>query len=321
MDLDRRVPVRVSSGLEQYTSVAADAGSREGNRRLVTTLAHPAGNLWKLPILKTIAGESHLEPVSVSSPWATNPRLGSTSLLYLSSTGVAEGLWKLENGSVTELWAAAQGGLAASPALSPDGRQICFSSRKAGATRLYVMNSDGTNVRLLTEAFEVRGAPSWSPDNKWIAVGADQGEGGRIYKLPVAGGELIRLVETLSYHPVWSPDGRFILYAGPDVGAFHPVKAITPEGEPYPIPEIYSLSGVESYRFLPDASGLVLVQGYYRTQNFWLLNFATGELRQLTNLPPGFAMRGFDVSADGKEIVFDRIRESSDIVLIELAGG
>jgi hypothetical protein len=31
-------------------------------------------------------------------------------------------------------------------------------------------------------------------------------------------------------------------------------------------------------------------------------------------------MRTFDVSTDGKQIVFDRAKEDSDIVLIDLAG-
>ena len=55
-----------------------------------------------------------------------------------------------------------------------------------------------------------------------------------------------------------------------------------------------------------------------RQQDFWLLDLATGRLRRLTNLRPGFAMKSFDVSPDGKQILFDRFRENSDVVLIDL---
>jgi hypothetical protein len=41
-------------------------------------------------------------------------------------------------------------------------------------------------------------------------------------------------------------------------------------------------------------------------------------LRQLTNLQPGFETKSFDISPDGKQILFDRIRENSDVVLIDL---
>ncbi|MCC6366487.1 MAG: hypothetical protein IT165_23460 [Bryobacterales bacterium] len=45
---------------------------------------------------------------------------------------------------------------------------------------------------------------------------------------------------------------------------------------------------------------------------------ATGERRKLANLPPGAVSRSFDISPDGKQIIFDRIRDNSDVVLIEL---
>jgi hypothetical protein len=42
------------------------------------------------------------------------------------------------------------------------------------------------------------------------------------------------------------------------------------------------------------------------------------EERQLTDLDTVAAMRTFDVAPDGQRIVFDRITELSEIVLIEL---
>jgi Tol biopolymer transport system component len=48
-----------------------------------------------------------------------------------------------------------------------------------------------------------------------------------------------------------------------------------------------------------------------------LVDLETGKERQLTNLKPGYELKSFDVSPDGRQIVFDRVRENSDIVLIE----
>ena len=39
--------------------------------------------------------------------------------------------------------------------------------------------------------------------------------------------------------------------------------------------------------------------------------------RQLTHLTHRDTMRTFDVTPDGKQIVFDRLRDNSDIVMIE----
>ena len=54
-------------------------------------------------------------------------------------------------------------------------------------------------------------------------------------------------------------------------------------------------------------------------QDSWLLDFGTMRSRRLTQLSNPAAMRTFDVSPDGRRIVFDRLTENSDILLIDLA--
>ena len=51
--------------------------------------------------------------------------------------------------------------------------------------------------------------------------------------------------------------------------------------------------------------------------DFWLFDLVTGEQRQLTKLSNKGSLRGFDITPDGKHIVFDRTQQNSDIVLIE----
>jgi Tol biopolymer transport system component len=63
---------------------------------------------------------------------------------------------------------------------------------------------------------------------------------------------------------------------------------------------------------------VVLLQGDFRDQDFWLVDLATGDRRRLTHFKPGYSIRSFDVSPDGREILFDRLQENSDIVLIDL---
>ena len=53
-------------------------------------------------------------------------------------------------------------------------------------------------------------------------------------------------------------------------------------------------------------------------KNFWLLNPNSGAERQLTDLPANFRIGDFDISADGKEIIFDHMQDdNSSIALIE----
>src|SRR5688500_8766133 len=61
------------------------------------------------------------------------------------------------------------------PAFSPDGRQIAFASNRDGNMEIYVMNTDGSNARRLTNtptAYEV--APTWSPTGAQIAFTSDR---------------------------------------------------------------------------------------------------------------------------------------------------
>jgi hypothetical protein len=60
------------------------------------------------------------------------------------------------------------------------------------------------------------------------------------------------------------------------------------------------------------------MQGVNLSQDFWLLDLSTRKSRQLTSLENKGAMWSFDITPDGKQIVFDRFRENSDIVLIDL---
>jgi Tol biopolymer transport system component len=101
-------------------------------------------------------------------------------------------------------------------------------------------------------------------------------------------------------------------------------RAITPEGKPAPVADI-RLTQVQlarspvPYRFLPGGKELVLLDGGTRQQQFYIVNVQTGERRQLTDLKTGSSVRGFDVSPDGKRILFDRVEKNSDVVLVELA--
>ncbi len=321
LDLQRRRSRRASFGVEQYISISAGAPAPGRPRRLAATVANPSVNLWSVPVTEHVVDETGATRVSVPTVRASAPRFGPDSILYLSSKGGGEGLWKFQDEVASELWNAANGAVAAAPAVSPDGSHVCFPVRQQGRVTLYVMNANGTGRRQLAESLDVRGAPSWSPDGRWLAVAADDEKNGpRVFKVPVDGQAPVRLVDSLSLNPAWSPDGRFIVYAGPDQGGQFPLKAVTPDKQPYPLPELFLRRGAERFCFLPKSHTLVTLQGEFwnRQQDFWLIDLDTHRQRQLTRLRPGSLIAGFDVSPDGRQIIFDRARDNADIVLIDL---
>ncbi len=155
-----------------------------------------------------------------------------------------------------------------------------------------------------------------------MAVAGNRGEGTRLFKIPMDGGPPVRLADTLSYNPVWSPDGRLILYSEQQRAGQFEVKAITPDQVPVPIvqPQIVGLRTPTQYRFVPTEDALVVLGGVVgSSQNFFRVDLATGKRRQLTDLNGASVIRNFDVSPDGTHIVFDRWRQHSDIALMTLA--
>jgi Tol biopolymer transport system component len=126
------------------------------------------------------------------------------------------------------------------------------------------------------------------------------------------------LTDSVSSNPVWSPDGTIVVYSGTARARSVPLLAVTPDGHPYSLPPLLVDRVGDSYRFMPDGKHLVVKLGGFRRQNLWLFDVTSGAKRQLTALRAGESLQRFDVSPDGRRIVFERVRENSDIVLIEL---
>jgi len=317
VDVERRIPHRVSSGLEdQYLTVSVSDSSP---RRLVASVARSSASLWTVPISDRVETESSVARFPVPNTRALGPRFGPGYLLFLSGRGGVDGLWRLENGSARALWQGSDGGLVGPPSIAPGDGEICFTYRNGGRDTLYIMSANGTNVRALAPSLDVRGGVSWSPDGKWIAVAADRGQGTKLFNVPVEGGEPVQLVDTLAYFPLWSPDGKFILYSGQQGGGEFEVRAITPEKSSVPLPAISVVYNKGNpYRFLPGKNALIVLEGV-RKQDFYWVDLSTGKRRALTDLQPGYRVQNFDVSPDGKLIIFDRLRDNADVVLMELS--
>ena len=117
--------------------------------------------------------------------------------------------------------------------------------------------------------------------------------------------------------PVWAPSGKFLVYSGADVGTTFPVKAVSTDGAPFPLRNLILTRGARRVAFLAD-DALIVMKGNVSHKEFWHVDLKTGRERQLTNLRRGFTIGDFDLSPDGREIIFDRTREESDIVLFDL---
>jgi Tol biopolymer transport system component len=313
MDVERRIPHRLTSGLDPYTSLAASADGR----RLVVTLASSKSTLWRLRIADSPA-EVAAARIPLTNSTGFSPRLGPNYLLYVSATGTSESIWKAANGTDTELWRGQGARIFGGPAISRDGKYVAFSVRQHGQSLLYVMQADGTNARVVADSLELQDAPAWAPDGKSITSAADDHGVPHLFRVPIDGRPPALLVREYSVDPAWAPDGSFVVYSGPDIGTTFSVKAVTAEAAAHPLPALTLTRGARHLAFLPGGRALVLLRGEIQHKNLWLIDLETGAERQLTNLSPDFDIRDFDISPDGRDVVLERVHERSDVVLLDL---
>ena len=314
IDVERRRPHQLHTGVDRYTSLSASADGRH----LIATVAGTKRTLWRLPIARSLDEAPPAARISLTTTTGFSPRLGPDYLLYVSATGANETIWKLANGATTELWTGPESQIIGGPAISADGQRIAFSVRQRGRTALYVMHADGTNVRTVIDTLELQGSPAWAPDGQSITSAAVEGGTPRLFRVPLDGSRPSRFVQEYSTDPVWTPDGTFAVYSGPDIGTTFALRAVTPASAPHPLPALTLTRGARRLIFMPHGRGLVFLRGDIQHKNLWLIDLDRGAERQLTSFPPDFEIRDFDISPDGRELVVERVQENSDVVLLDL---
>lgn len=115
-------------------------------------------------------------------------------------------------------------GYDAEGSFSPDGKRIVFCSERDGNRELYVMDSDGGNVRKLTNAPKCyNGGPFFSPDGKRVIFRSDRKKEDhlQIYVINADGTGEQALTDDLNWvqwGPYWFKDGKHIVYAAADHG-------------------------------------------------------------------------------------------------------
>jgi eukaryotic-like serine/threonine-protein kinase len=103
---------------------------------------------------------------------------------------------------------------AARPNLSPDGEWVAFNSG-GREEDIFVVRSDGSAMRQLTGDGAKNRGPQFSPDGKRIAFFSKRSGTPEIWAIGLDGNNLQRLTFLSGPNvawPIWSPDGRRLIY-------------------------------------------------------------------------------------------------------------
>jgi TolB protein len=168
-------------------------------------------------------------------------------------------------------------GLNASPAISPDGKQMLLVLSRDGNPEVYRMAVDGTELKRLTFTPSVETSPVWSPDGAQIALVSDQGGGPQIHLVGANGGRLRRVSFMGNYatSPDWSPRGDRIVFTALVEGTFQLILLDPATGDQQQL--TFDSEHKENPSFAPDGRHIVCSLGRGSSYRLAIYDALTGE--------------------------------------------
>ncbi|MCW8984347.1 MAG: protein kinase, partial [Thermoanaerobaculales bacterium] len=143
-----------------------------------------------------------------------------------------------------------------SPRISPDGRNLVFRGVDSdGTAQLWVRPMNSVEARPLagTEGARDDGRPMWSPDSRYVAFFV----GGKLKKVPVAGGPAQTICDANGADGSWSTNGE-ILFDGATTAPLMRVAAAGGIARPeVSLEDLEGVTGVGWPEFLPDGEHFI----------------------------------------------------------------
>ena len=105
-------------------------------------------------------------------------------------------------------------GINTSPAFSPDGKYLAFTSSRSGNPDVYIYNLSNGEIKQITNHFAIDIEPEWTQDAQNLVFTSDRGGSPQIYQKNIYTGAWSRLTYEGSYNanPQISSDGRYMIF-------------------------------------------------------------------------------------------------------------
>jgi eukaryotic-like serine/threonine-protein kinase len=317
---DRAWPLTISAESESYPSASPDG------RRLVFAKGDSDYDLLEL---STSGGPP--KALLATSRKETDPSWSpdGNRLAFVTDRNGEDEIWlrnragpSVETPLITQRnFPDAENILLASPAISPDGQQIAYL-RTGGnpIVPLQIFTSalaSPTPVRLLPGGYEsYQGAPTWSPDSKWIAFAEWKGQHWDLVKVRVGGEAPVQLRSdgVPNAVPQWSPTDEWITWE-------------TEEGFVLVSPDGSKERRIETAQWLVhcwsrDGRAILgITETEERRLQFVTVDVRTGASRVTSDLGPSLpvnnAVQGFSLSPDGRTVLTSLVHMRGDLYLVD----
>ena len=157
-------------------------------------------------------GSSSMELTTINAHEVGGWSFDGSSVVFAVREGHGQGIYIRNPDGVNEVRLTDQSDY--SPVWSPNSHKIAFVSERDGNPEIYVMNSDATELKRITESGGKEYDIAWSPDGRKLAFTSDRDGNPEIYVVDVREGEAHRLTRNgvQDDQPVWSRDGKRIAF-------------------------------------------------------------------------------------------------------------
>ncbi|MDQ3798653.1 MAG: protein kinase, partial [Acidobacteriota bacterium] len=302
---------QITGELNDYLNISLSADSRLllaiADEKFCNLYIAAANN----PNRATQVAGGHLEGIA-GLTWTPDGKI-----LYVSMESGNRDIWIIDEDGQNRRQLTTNKASDEYPSISGDGNHIAFISSLTGVPHIWRMNSDGSELKQLTdkggEAF-----PQIAPNGNFVFYSAKPL---KIWKVSTKGAEPIQVTETPANWIAVSPDNSKI--AGLTMSPGQPMRLSIFSAENGKLIKTFDLVGEAGtpnfppmLRWTPDGEGIAYISTENGVSNIIVQSLNERTPKKITEFATD-RIFAFDFSKDGSKIAFARGRARNQLLLFE----